>query len=111
VTPVPSWILCGAADNCSACASVLHTTNSQPIRFDRIMLLTALPPAPPTPMTVMRGFSSCSSFGMLRLIMMLPLHACAAVMMPSLPCPLGREPCDDSPVAPIAPIDARVRVP
>ena len=93
VTPVPSWILRGAADSCSACASVLQTTNSQPIRFDRIMLLTALPPAPPTPMTVMRGFSSCSSLGMLRLIMISPLHACAAVMMPRpRPARLGREP-------------------
>src|SRR5579885_2799803 len=69
VTPMPSWILRGAFDNCSACASVLQAMNSQPTRFERIMLLTALPPAPPTPTTVMRGFSSCSSFGTLRLIM------------------------------------------
>jgi hypothetical protein len=76
VTPTPSWILRGAVDCCSACASVLQTTNSQPIRLDRIMLLTAFPPAPPIPITVMRGLSSCSSFGMLRLIIVVPLRAC-----------------------------------
>jgi hypothetical protein len=58
------------ADSCSDCASVLQAMNSQPIRLERIMLLTAFPPAPPTPMTVMRGLSSCSSFGMLKLIIM-----------------------------------------
>src|ERR1700723_2237117 len=41
-------------------------TNSTPLRFERPMLLTAFPPAPPTPTTVMRGFNSCSSSGMLR---------------------------------------------
>jgi hypothetical protein len=57
VTLTPSWILrrwlC-----CSACASVLATTNSTPSSCFSIMLLTALPPAPPTPNTVIRGFSS-----------------------------------------------------
>src|ERR1700756_732045 len=75
VTPIPIWILRGALDCRSACASVLQTTNSQPIRFDRIMLLTAFPPAPPTPTTVMRGFISYSSLGMLRLIMRSPSTA------------------------------------
>jgi hypothetical protein len=39
-------------EDVSACASVLAQTNSQPIRPESIMLLTALPPAPPTPNTV-----------------------------------------------------------
>src|SRR5581483_9497490 len=43
-------------DACRACASVLATMNSGPVRPAAIMLLTALPPAPPTPMTTMRGF-------------------------------------------------------
>jgi hypothetical protein len=51
---------------------VLQATNSHPTKFDRIMLLTAFPPAPPIPTTVMRGFISCSSLGMLRLIMRSP---------------------------------------
>src|SRR6266851_4419839 len=52
--------------------------NSHPTMFDRIMLLTAFPPAPPIPTTVMRGLSSCSSFGMLRLIIVSPSTPCAA---------------------------------
>src|SRR5579872_3818469 len=57
----------------SACASVLVTTKSTPSRLDRIMLLTALPPAPPTPTTVMRGRSSGSvGLGTLSAIAMLP---------------------------------------
>src|SRR4029077_10956672 len=83
VTPTPSWILRGAADSCRACASVLQTMNSHPTRFERIMLLTAFPPAPPTPTTVMRGLSSCSSLGMLRLIITMALHAYAAVSLKS----------------------------
>src|SRR5579872_989821 len=54
--------------------------NSHPTRFERIMLLTAFPPAPPTPTTVMRGFSSCSSLGMLRLIILEPSKPLAAVI-------------------------------
>src|SRR5256885_5022427 len=58
-----------ALDRVSACASVLATTKSQPIRPAVIMLFTALPPAPPTPNTVIRGFSSRMS-GIFRLIVM-----------------------------------------
>src|SRR5712692_6087672 len=68
--------------------------NSHPTRFERIMLLTAFPPAPPTPTTVMRGLSSCSSFGMLRLIILSPSTPLAAVIL------LG--PPAHSPLAPIA---------
>src|SRR5690349_13076071 len=53
----------------NACASVLATTNSTPLRPALIMLLTALPPAPPTPNTVMRGLSSRIS-GIFRLMVM-----------------------------------------
>ena len=78
VTPTPSWMRRSASDCFIACASVLQTMNSQPLRPERIMLLTALPPAPPTPTTVMRGFSSCSSSGMLRLKVMLSSDRCSA---------------------------------
>ena len=56
VTFTPSWILCAAREPSRACASVLHTRNSQPSRPEPIMLFTAFPPAPPTPMTVIFGF-------------------------------------------------------
>jgi hypothetical protein len=55
----------------SAWLSVLATTNSQPKRPERIILLTALPPAPPTPNTVIFGLSSLIS-GIFRLIVMTP---------------------------------------
>ena len=63
VTPIPSWMRRSHTDCFIACASVLQMTKSHPTRFERIMLLTALPPAPPTPITVIRGFSSCCSWG------------------------------------------------
>src|SRR5207248_9687690 len=94
VTPTPSWILRGAVDCCSDCASVLQTTNSQPIRFDRIMLLTAFPPAPPIPMTVMRGLSSCSSFGMLRLIILSPSAPADSFRPQAGPPDCDRVPCE-----------------
>src|SRR6185312_13813998 len=72
VVCTPSWMRRSASDCCIACASVLQITKSQPTRFERIMLLTALPPAPPTPITVMRGLSSFSSWGMVRLMVILP---------------------------------------
>src|SRR5579883_388936 len=49
--------------------------NSHPTRFERIMLLTALPPAPPTPITVSRGRSSSSSVGTFRFKVILPSKA------------------------------------
>ena len=57
MTWIPIWMVRGAFDMASACASVLATTKSTPCRPAVIMLLTALPPAPPTPNTVMRGFT------------------------------------------------------
>ena len=62
----------GLATTSAPGESVLATTNSQPIRPERIMLLTALPPAPPTPKTVIFGFSSLMS-GIFRLIVMVTL--------------------------------------
>src|SRR5229473_6293477 len=114
VTPIPSWILRGAVDSCSACASVLQTMNSQPTRFERIMLLTAFPPAPPTPTTVMRGLSSCSSVGMLRLIMLIVLHACATVAWsgparPVPPRPDRRQPAREKPGFGLRPPDVAAR--
>src|SRR5207248_5394602 len=79
---------------CSAWASVLQTMNSQPIRFDRIMLLTAFPPAPPIPMTVMRGLSSCSSFGMLRLIILSPSAPADSFRPQAGPPDCDRVPCE-----------------
>src|SRR6185436_3793734 len=73
----------------NACASVLATTNSTPLRPHSIMLLTALPPAPPTPNTVMRGLSSVKS-GTLRLIDMVAFRS---VICP-LPRPVGSAPRD-----------------
>ena len=61
VTPVPIWIVRGAQELASACASVLAAMKSTPSSRFSIMLLTALPPAPPTPNTVMRARRSCSS--------------------------------------------------
>src|SRR5881397_3826511 len=87
VTPIPSWILRAAADNDSACASVLVAMNSHPAMFERTILLTALPPAPPTPTTVIRGFSSCSSFGMLRLIILSPFTPLRLCSCPARPPP------------------------
>ena len=58
VTFTPIWMRAPALACCSACASVLATTNSTPSNSFSIMLLTALPPAPPTPNTVIRGFNS-----------------------------------------------------
>ena len=69
VTATPIWIMRSARDDISAWLSVLATTNSQPSRPERIMLLTALPPAPPTPKTVIFGLSSLMS-GIFRLIVM-----------------------------------------
>src|SRR5512139_1906714 len=63
-----------AVELAKACASVLATTNSTPLRPHSIMLLTALPPAPPTPNTVMRGLSSVKS-GTLRLIDMVAFRS------------------------------------
>ena len=63
VTPMPSWIRAPARFCPSACASVLATTNSTPPSSERIMLLTALPPAPPTPITVIRGLRSICPLG------------------------------------------------
>ncbi len=59
----PSWIRWSALDISSAWASVFATRNSTPERFERIMLLTAFPPAPPTPTTVIRGLRSISGCG------------------------------------------------
>src|SRR5215475_3793889 len=64
--PAPSpWVMLRPScrrrsqiDCASAWASVFDTMNSTPSKFDRIMLLTAFPPAPPTPTTVMRGLIS-----------------------------------------------------
>ena len=69
MTATPIWMRRSAFDAISAWLSVLATTNSQPIRPERIMLLTALPPAPPTPNTVIFGFSSLIS-GIFRLMLM-----------------------------------------
>src|SRR6185295_12326379 len=54
----PSCTLVVAVEASSACASVLATMKSTPLRPAAIMLLTALPPAPPTPITAIRGFMS-----------------------------------------------------
>src|SRR5260370_1637674 len=88
--------------------------NSHPTRFERIMLLTAFPPAPPTPTTVMRGLSSCSSVGMLRLIMLIVLHACATVAWPGPvrpvpPRPDRRQPAREKPGFRLRPPDVAAR--
>src|SRR5690606_28279319 len=89
VTLAPSWISRSDFDMVSACASVLATTKSTPLRPAVIMLLTALPPPPPTPNTVMRGLSSVMS-GFLRLmVIVLVLLAFPAASPPRPPwgCP------------------------
>src|SRR6056297_2274212 len=75
VTFTPIWILCGAFDCASACASVLATTNSTPSSIFSIMLFTAFPPAPPTPKTVIRGFRS-ACWGIIR-FNVIDLSACS----------------------------------
>src|SRR5262249_13726255 len=67
VSLVPSWIFTGARDICSACKSVLATTNSTPSTPAQIMRFTALPPPPPTPITLIFALLRGSSLKLMRM--------------------------------------------
>src|SRR5581483_1592196 len=67
VSFTPSCIFSGARDICSACRSVLATTNSTPSTPASIMRFTALPPPPPTPMTLILALLPGSSWNWMRM--------------------------------------------
>src|SRR5262245_22704709 len=74
----PSCTRVVAVEASSACASVLATMKSTPLRPAAIILLMALPPAPPTPITAIRGFMSVA----LALANPEPAPAPASALMP-----------------------------
>src|SRR5882724_7076756 len=86
VSLVPNWIFTGARDICSACKSVLATTNSTPSTPAQIIRLTAFPPPPPTPITLIFAFVRGSS---LNWILTSPSALFCSLLIHHTPDPFG----------------------
>src|SRR5262245_6304753 len=78
VSLLPMLIFIGAGLLRSACASVLATMNSTPLRPTCTMRATALPPPPPTPITLMRAPARTASSIVIR-----SPGSCPSPLMPS----------------------------